>query len=226
MNAEQEVVDVESTTLGGCRLVIIKDSIKETALAKTLTALLSAMIPVKTSLSSTTDFLFSYSFGSFAVSFYSTFDEEILQSMLKMQQSSMRSYAIFRDLHDEAWARVQQDLPGGSGKLNILRSESIEESIDIVIGILSVIPDVRKTEQQVEYFRREYDLTISIEKGIVIAQGIMTKINIGASAQEQLLSQGIFPSLAAFLRGEPSLMAMQKQNISNEAHSAVSCANV
>lgn len=221
MNAE-EVVGVEEM-IRGCRLVIIKDSIKETALAKTLTALLSATTPVKTSSSSTTDFLFSYSFGSFAFSFYSTFEEEILQSMVKMQQSSMRSYAIFRDIHDEAWARMQQDLPGGSGKLNIMRSDSLEESIDIVLGILSVIPDVRKTEQQVEYFRREADLTISTEKGKAIAKVAMSNINIEASAQEQLFSQGIFPTLAAFMQGEPDLMAMQKQDISNEVHSAVSC---
>jgi hypothetical protein len=133
-----------------CRLVIVKDAIKSSALASALTSLLPSTALVKTSVTASSDLLFSYPSGSLAFGFYSIFDESSLTSMLKLEKSSRRSYAVFRDVDDDMWMQAQQSLP--AGKLQMLRSNSFEESVDIVLRILSIVNNEKKARQQIEYF--------------------------------------------------------------------------
>ena len=107
---------------------------------------------VRYSAKANSDFLFSFASGSVGFGVYTEYSSETLQSLLKMEKASWRSYGIFRNFNEISWGNLQKHLPGG--KLQLLRSSSLEESIDLLIRVLSFVGNEFKAKQQIEFFRR------------------------------------------------------------------------
>ena len=96
--------------------------------------------------------LFSLNLGSIGISFFYSYDKEILRNLDTLGKSYWRSYAIFRNISSADWVELQNDLPGS--KLNIVKFSSLEESMDFIFELFNLLKDENKARQQIEYFKR------------------------------------------------------------------------
>lgn len=137
-----------------CRVLLVHNSVKKSVITHHILSSLDPASKIKYINNSAADYIFSLPTGSIGFNIYTNFNtSDVLQNLLASQSSCKRSYAIFQGISNEKWQHAQRGIP--SGKLHLLRSCSNEETIEMILRLISSLSDEKRTREQLEFFKKE-----------------------------------------------------------------------
>lgn len=136
-----------------CKLILIHNSQKSTALTNFITEKLSSICHIKFSSTLTAHYVFSSKPGSIGFLVLNDYYEELLSIIERLQSSFKWSFIIFVNAPQGSFRDAQIDI--SAGPLKVIKSASSEETFELMLRIVSYLSDERRMQEQIDFFERE-----------------------------------------------------------------------